>query len=65
MASPVAGVGVVVVVDVLLGDDEDGETCAVGVEDDDGVETGVLFTPDDMIRLLDAGFCADVVFAES
>ena len=65
MASPVAGVADVVVVGVLLGDDEDGETCAVGVEDGDGVETGVVFTPDDIIRLLDGGLCADVVFVES
>ena len=65
VASPVAGVGVVLVVEVLLGDDEAEETCAVGVEDDDGVETGVDFTPDDIIRLLDAGLFADVVFVES
>ena len=65
VASPVAGVGDVVVVAVVLGDDEDGETCVVGVEDGDGVETGIVFTPDDIIRLLDAGLCADVVFVES
>lgn len=65
VATPVAGVGDVVVVTVLLGDDEDEDTCAVGVEDGDGVGTGVVFTRDDIIRLLDAGLCADVVFAES
>ena len=65
VASPVAGVGDVVVVEVLLGDDEDGETCAVAVEDGDDVGTGVVFTPDDIIGLLDAGFSADVVFVES
>ena len=64
-ATPVAGVGDVVVVEVLLGDDEDGETCVVGVEDDDGVGTGVVFTPDDVIKLLAAGLCEDVVFVES
>ena len=65
MASPVAGVGDVVLVEVLLGDDEDEDTCAVDVEDGDGVGTGVVFTPDDIIRLLDAGLCADAVFVES
>ena len=65
VATPLAGVGDVVVVEVLLGDDEDGETCAVGEEDDDRVGTGVVFTPDDIIKLLDAGLCADVVFVES
>ena len=65
VATPLAGVGDVVVVEVLLGDDEDGKTCAVGEEDDDGVGTGVVFTPDDIIKLLDAGLGADVVFVES
>ena len=65
VASPVAGVGDVVVVVMLLGGDEDGEVCVDGVEDGDGVETGVVFTPDDIIRLLDAELCADVVFVES
>ena len=65
VAALLAGVGDVVVVDVLLGDEEVGETCAVGVEDDDGVGTGVVFTPDDIIELIDAGLWADVVFVES